>query len=291
MKYLKKGDFPLKGKYVALLAPSFVVDFPYPLIIYQLKKLGFEKIVELTFGAKIVNKKYYEIIKNYNFKNKNNFFISSVCPGIIETIKNKFPQYKENLLKVDSPMIATAKICKKFYPNYKLVFISPCNFKKIEAEKSKIIHGIIDYKELNSILKEKFSKEEIKKFRNLKKQIFFDKFYNDFTKIYPVSGGLSKSLKINKILNKKEIKTINGVKKFTKFLNKKNKNIKFVDVTFCKGGCINGLCVNSKDSLLLRKNRVLRYVRKSHKERIPEDRKGLFEKAKGISFESNYPIN
>ena len=33
----------------------------------------------------------------------------------------------------------------------------------------------------------------------------FDKFYNDYTKIYPVSGGLSSSLNYQHILKKKDI--------------------------------------------------------------------------------------
>jgi hypothetical protein len=53
----EKLKFPLRGKYVAMLAPSFAVDFEYPSIISQLNQLGFDKIVEVTFGAKIVNSK------------------------------------------------------------------------------------------------------------------------------------------------------------------------------------------------------------------------------------------
>jgi len=134
-KNKKELTFPLKGKYIALLAPSFVVDFSYPKIISQLKCLGFDKIVELTFGAKIVNKEYYSIIKNLMKNKKEWLLISSVCPGVVETIKSNFPEYEKNLLPLDSPMIATSKICKKFYPEHKQVFISPCNFKKQKQKK------------------------------------------------------------------------------------------------------------------------------------------------------------
>ena len=85
-------DFPLKGKYVAMLAPSFVVKFSYPKIINKLKELGFDKVVELTFGAKMVNRDYHKKLA----KSKN-LLISSACPGIVETIKNKFPNYEKDL--------------------------------------------------------------------------------------------------------------------------------------------------------------------------------------------------
>jgi hypothetical protein len=67
--------FPLQGKYIIMLAPSFVVDFSYPQIIGQLKELGFDKIVELTFGAKMVNREYHKILENstkFNSRSQSN---------------------------------------------------------------------------------------------------------------------------------------------------------------------------------------------------------------------------
>jgi iron only hydrogenase large subunit-like protein len=279
--------FPLKGKYIALVAPSFIVDFPYPKILFQLKELGFDKAVELTFGAKLVNREYYKEIKN-----SKKLMISSVCAGIVETIKNSFPEYKNNLLLVDSPMIATAKICKKIYPYHKRVFISPCNFKKLEAERTGLIDYVINYKELKNLIFEYYSKHtKSKKNKFYKKEIFFDKFYNDYTKIYPIPGGLSKTLKVKKLLQKNEIKEIDGIKKIIKFLKNPNPKIKFLDITFCKGGCIGGPFINSKIPISFRKRKVLKYLRKADKEKIPENRKGIFKKAEGLSFKSNYSIN
>jgi len=270
--------FPLKGKYVVMLAPSFVVDFSYPQIIFQLKELGFDKVVELTFGAKMINRDYHKKLKT-----SKGLVISSVCPGIVETIKEKFPQYKKNLISVDSPMVAMARICKKTYPKHKIVFISPCNFKKVEAKQYKIIDFVIDYKELKDI----FTKRNIFEKKFVKKKILFDKFYNDYTKIYPLSGGLSKTANLDNVLKCDETKIIDGIGEVIKFLNRPDKKIKFLDVTFCKGGCIGGPCVNSKLPIPIRKRKVLNYMKKSLNEDIPENKKGLIEKAKGISFKSN----
>ena len=255
-----------------MLAPSFVVDFSYPQIIGQLKELGFDKIVELTFGAKMVNREYHKILEN-----SNKLVISSVCPGIVETIKEKFPKYKNNLITVVSPMIAMAKVCKKFYPKHKIVFISPCNFKKIEAKKSGLIDYVIDYKELKEILKKK--KIPIKNY-----DFRFDKFYNDYTKIYPLAGGLSKTAHLKGILKKEEIKVMDGINKVSKFLKKPEKNIKFFDCNFCLGGCIGGPCINSQESISRRRKKVLDYFAVAQKEEIPRFRKGLVRTAKGINF-------
>jgi len=273
-KSVENLKFPLQGKYVAMLAPSFVVDFSYPRIISQLKELGFDKVVELTFGAKMINRDYHKILE----KDKR-LAISSVCPGIVETIKSKFPQYKKNLIPVDSPMTAMAKICKKTYPSHKVVFIAPCNFKKIEVENCKYADYAIDYKELSELFR-KFKT----KGKNSKEK--FDKFYNDYTKIYPLSGGLSKTAHVKQVLNLDEAKVIDGMDEAGKFLNNPDKKIRFLDVTFCKGGCIGGPCIVSQLPINLRKKKVMDYMEVAEKESIPEDRKGNIKEAKGISFKT-----
>jgi len=279
---MKKGvenlNFPLKEKCVAMLAPSFVVDFPYPKIIFQLKDLGFDKIVELTFGAKMINRDYHKILEE-----SKGLVISSVCPGIVETIKSKFPNYKKNLISVDSPMIATAKICRKIYPQHKIVFISPCNFKKIEAENSTFVDYVIDYGELGVLL-DKFGFAK-KKYSG---QPMFDKFYNDYTKIYPLAGGLYKTAHLKKILKSDEAMIIDGMDRVMKFLEQPDKKIRFLDVNFCRGGCIGGPCINSKLPLMLRRKKVLNYLKLAEREEIPEGRKGIVKEAKGISFKHEY---
>lgn len=269
----KELNFPLKGKYIAMLAPSFIIDFQHPEVIHILKKLGFNKIVELTFGAKMINREYYKILSN-----SKELKIASVCPGIVEIINEKMPVYSKNLIKVDSPMIAMAKICKKTYPTHKIIFISPCHYKKEEAKKSKIIYKTIDYKELKNIIE----KNKIKV--NSKTKINFDKFYNDYTKIYPLTGGLSQTIHLNGILSKRKIKKIDGVNNILKFLEKPNKKVKFLDCNFCMGGCIGGPCINSKEKLRKKKKKVKRYLNQSKKENIPKTKRGLVKKAEGIVF-------
>lgn len=272
---MDKLNFPLKEKCVAMVAPSFVVDFSYPEIIFKLKKIGFDKVVELTFGAKLVNREYHKILGCAN-----DLRISSVCPGIVETIKSKFPEYKKNLIPVDSPMIAMAKICKKTYPKHKIVFLSPCNYKKTEASKSGIVDFVIDYKELKNLFEEfNFSESEQKN-----KEIKFDKFYNDYTKIYPLAGGLSKTAHLKGVLKKNEVKTTDGILDVEKFLKRPDKKIKFFDCNFCIGGCIGGPCINSKETINLRRRKVLNYLKKSKREDIPESRKGLVKKSAGVSI-------
>jgi iron only hydrogenase large subunit-like protein len=259
-------------KVVAMIAPSFVVDFHYPSIISELKQLGFDKVVELTFGAKMINREYHKLL----FKSQE-LVISSTCPAIIQAIKSEFPQYENNISRITSPMAATAKICRHYWPEHKTCFISPCHMKKIEAENYDEIDYVIDFQQLKSIIIKRHIAPS-----NKKEQ--FDKFYNDYTKIYPLSGGLTKTAHFRGIVKRKDVKILDGWKKIQKLLkSKKVKKYRFLDVTFCKGGCIGGPCT-SQFSLRKKKKLVMDYIKKSKHENIPENKKGLVEKAKEIIF-------
>ena len=274
-KGVDKLSFPLSGKYLIMVAPSFVVNFSYPDIIYRLKKLGFDKVVELTFGAKMINREYHKKLKD-----SKKLWISSACPGMVSTISNRYPELKKNLIPIDSPMIAMAKICKKVYPNHQVVFLSPCNFKKIEAEGSKYVDYVIDFEELENL----FIENNIKKKPFYKKHLKFDKFYNDYTKVFPLSGALAKTAHIKEVISPDEFVSIDGVQHVIKFLETKDSKIKFVDCLFCDGGCIGGPHTNKNLSIKKKEKLVLKYLNDSKKEDIPENRKGLIKMAAGIKF-------
>jgi len=262
-------------KMIALVAPSFVVDFSYPSILNRLGELGFDKVTELTFGAKMINRDYHKKLKSAK-----RLIISSPCPGIVNTIKDKYPQYIKNLILVDSPMIATAKICKKWFPKHKTCFISPCDFKKIEAEECNCVDYVIDYEQLKKL----FKKNNIKKNN---KCILFNKFYNDYTKIYPLSGSLAKTAQVKGVIKEDEFLDIDGIKDVMKFLDNPDPKIKFLDVLFCEGGCIGGPYTNQKLSIEQKRKKIFNYLEKAKDQDIPENRKGLIKNAKGIKFSGN----
>lgn len=275
--YLEKGK-----KYLAMLAPSFIAEFEYPKIVAQLRKLGFDKIVELTFGAKMVNREYHQLLS----KTKN-LLISSVCPGIVELVNKEFPEFKKNIIKVDSPMVATAKISKKVYPNHKVVFLSPCNFKKTEAlnkKNKKYIDFVLDFQELKQLIKENGLENMGCSNKSYDNCAGFDKFYNEYTRIYPLSGGLSKTAHLKGVLKKGEEKTIDGFIEVRNFLRNPYKKVKFLDVTFCRGGCIGGQFLSLSSNLKQRHRRVLDYLKKGNSQKIPLAKKGNIEKLKNLKL-------
>jgi iron only hydrogenase large subunit-like protein len=270
-----------KNKTILMVAPSFVVDFDYLHFVPTMKGLGFDSVSELTFGAKVVNEQYLKYISTHKKKsNKNNKkFITSVCPTIVALVKSQAPELKKCLLPFDSPMIATAKILHKENPKNKIVFLSPCSAKKLEAKKPGLISGVVTFSEMKQIIKNENPKK-------IGKTHLFDRFYNDYTKIYPLSGGLAETMHSKGILKKEKIVSCDNCKNVQIIFDRHSEK-EFFDLLFCSGGCVGGNGVESKMPILLRKKRVLDYRAFARKEKIGE-RRGLKKYTKGLSFKTNF---
>lgn len=242
-----------KEKMVAMLAPSFSIDFSYPEIIGMLKRLGFNYVVEVSRGAIETNKQVIELIKN----KPDEKFITSPCPSIVRLIRNKYPEFKDFLTLTDSPMIATAKIVKEKYPDYKKVFIGPCFVKKLEAKEDypELDIIVLTYKELIKI----FRIKNINPTEQDKNHKFDIKGFE--TRLYPISGGLTQSSNINNSLLDEQYDVISGPKLAEKTIQefKNNPDLKLLDILFCEGGCINGGGINSEDSLDEKRKRIINY--------------------------------
>lgn len=243
-----------------MLAPSFAAEFEYPEIVYRLRKLGFDQVVELTFGAKMVNIAYYELLKESIEKEEKKTWIASPCPTLVNVIKAKFPELIPNLVPVVSPMGAAALVCRKYYPDYKRVFVGPCVTKKLEAAELGTVDEVLTFKELNELFKLKNIPEKI---TESKYCVSFDKFYNDYTKVYPISGGLSSTLHYKNILKKKDILIMEGLTDIMNVLSEFKdgvyKHYKFLDVLTCEGGCISGPGMIGERSVKERTKKIIEY--------------------------------
>jgi len=248
---------------VAMVAPSFIVDFDYPEIVRMLKKLGFKYVVEVARGAEMTNSQLLALTKLHPDRK----YITNPCPTIVRLIKSKYPQLIEYLAPIDSPMSATAKIVDKEWPGLKKVFIGPCLMKKFEANEDRKELDIlaITFRDLQSA----FEARGIKPRKILKNKIFRKSKYEfdiigGHTRLYPISGGLAQSSGITKKLTDAEYDVISGPnnsnKALSEFLNKKD--LKLLDILNCDGGCINGPGMNSKASLDERRKRVIDFYEK-----------------------------
>lgn len=270
-------------KIVTMVAPSFVVDFNYPEIIGILKAAGFGTIVELTFGAKMVNISYYEFLKKVGESTSKKTWISSPCPTLIQTVRNRFPHLLTNLVPVHSPMGAMSLICRKYFPEHKQVFIGPCVTKKLEAKEIGGIDLVLTFKELKQFLVDAPAAKT-------GSGLSFEKFYNDYTKIYPISGGLSTTLNSYGLLKERDILVADGTPEIIKILTDFSsdgvyKNYKFLDLLSCKGGCIGGPGIACTDDLSTRTEKVKQYRVWAAENEKDLGRTGVKAQADDINFD------
>lgn len=246
-----------KTKMVAMLAPAYLIDFEYPQIAGKLKRLGFQYVVEVAAGALGTNADLVCLMK----KNPPERYITSPCPTIVRLIRQQYPRLVKYLAPVASPMIQSAKLVIKKYPNYQPVFIGPCLLKKKEASE--------DYPQLNLIV---LTFQELQKVFEILKiaddsadsQARFD-IVGEPTRLYPISGGFAQSSHVNGLLSRDEYQVISGFKQVNEALNgfEKNQSIKLLDILFCDGGCISGPgIINHSLSLSERRQKVIDHWQK-----------------------------
>lgn len=284
MQLQEKIDLIKNNEAVAMLAPTFAIDFKYPNIIGMLKKLGFKEVTELTFGARMVNWAYANYVKEHPDQK---YFISSPCPTVVAFVQNQYPELVQYLVPVVSPMAAMAKVHKKFNPNCKIFFISPCWAKEnIEAPQYKEIDAVITLKDLKQIFEQEGIKEE-----DFQEDYYFDSFIREYTKIYPVSGGLASTSHIQKLFGEGEILITDGVennKQAFEDIKNNTSKYRFLDLLNCDGGCIGGPAINKQElSIEERKNIILEYSKRSSEATMGEH-EGKVKDAKDIDLRAKF---
>lgn len=259
-------------KTIALLAPSFPIDFKFPDIIIDLKKIWFNKVVELTYAAKLINMKYRKLIK----KNPKKQYICTNCPTVTTYILAKYPKHKDKLVNIASPMVIMSRFVKEeFGEEYKTVFIWPCLAKKIEAKKSWDVDYAITFVELQEIFDEyKNNNLNYCKYDNSNTteswEPDFDKFYNDYTKIYPLTWAVAKTMHYKWIINQNQILIADWLPDIDKTIKtmEQDTNIIFLDLLSCNGWCIGGPWVISKASTTQKEKNIYQYREYCKKDKI-----------------------
>ena len=138
---------------VACLAPSFAAEFTdindYQLLIGMIKKLGFDYVMDVSFGADLVAEEYDKIYNNPKIPRS----ISTDCPAIVFYVRHYAPESVDILAPVVSPMVATIRVAKKIYgEDISTVFIGPCVAKKAESLE---VDTVLTFKELRNLFWQK----------------------------------------------------------------------------------------------------------------------------------------
>lgn len=250
-------DYIEKGNTLALIAPSFPAAFPDNAhkMAAALKSIGFSEVWEVASGAELV------VQACQNLNNKEQTYIGSSCPSVINLIQKHYSQFISLLTPVVSPAIATARLIRHLHPDkaFNMVFIGPCIAKKGEIMQTPVkgeIQEAITYEELEEIFK-------IKKpdWDSLQEGLF-DSPPASMAYIFPLSGGFLRNLNETNDIIKDENIVIEGFKSWhdiLELIGQHDNSIRLVDGLFCDG-CIDGPGMNRKDNIFARKASILKYL-------------------------------
>jgi len=228
-------------KVYASIAPSWVTNFPNiskTQLIKALKQIGFAGVSETALGAQQVTSGLIDLLENA----KPGLYISSACPSVVDFIAKHATKYKNNIVKLLSPLMAhTLLLRKHFGKDVEVVFFGPCVAKKTEADRySDKLTLSLTFQDLNTLFK--------------KQNICFDEF-NDMEEnfvpyeaeegsLYPIVGGMINTMGIDEKNFDVETLSISGLPHLIYYLegldvNKIDRKI-FIEALACEGGCING---------------------------------------------------
>lgn len=239
---------------IAAVAPSFPAEFTeyddYRIFVGMLKKLGFFRVVEVSFGADMVAVEYKKLLQQGNVDG----YISSDCPAVVAYVEQHHPNLIGNLAPVVSPMVAIARIIKKTYGEHsKIVFIGPCIAKKGESDE---IDEAITFTELRDL----FNQSGINP--TSIKPVDFDPPHAAKGAGFPISHGLLNSMgKFSDVTDCSVIVTDgkNNFKDAIKEYEKGNLKGKHLELLCCEG-CIMGPGMSKGGSRFRRRSIISRYV-------------------------------
>ncbi len=237
-----------KGEKISLLvAPAFLANYPgeYSKILGQLKALGANRIISISFGADITTWGYIKYITEHNFKGG----ISQPCPAVVGYIERYLPELIPMLNPVQSPMMCGAIYVKKYmHVDDRLAFISPCIAKKAEIEDPNN-GGYVSYN-LTFAHLVKYLKEH-----PVSGAPAVDEIEYGLGSIYPMPGGLKEN--VYWLCGEDTlIRQMEGERHMYDYLGRNKDRIKdkklpylFIDALNCSSGCLYGPGTESRKTM------------------------------------------
>ncbi len=251
------------GPIAALLAPSFPVGFSVPpaQVIGALREAGFDYVVEVAYGADLVN----EACREYLAKNPTGLHIASACPAVVEYVRKYHPSLTDRLMPIVSPMVATAIAVKERYGRQvRCVFIGPCVAKKSEMLDPQVASAIDEVLTLSE-LERVFAARGIDPAKTSPAD--FDPPHAGTGRIYPIPGGLFDSAGIGYGLGDPRLIVVSGKDETVETLaglpdgppEDEDNGLLLVEALMCRG-CYAGPGVASKEPVVVRGRRVAEFA-------------------------------
>lgn len=233
---------------IAEIAPSFVGQFG-PLatpekVKQALEQLGFVRVYEVALGADMGSITEAEHYVHKVASGEEPVLATSCCPAWSVMAKRDFPELAPYVSYELTPMVATARVIKKEYPDARVVFIGPCAAKKLEASRRSVesqVDFVITFEELMGM----FSAKEID-FGSLDVEEGLEDA-SAAGRGYAVAGGVAQAITecVNTLHPEAEVKMdhaegLRDCRKMLTLARAGKRNGCLLEGMACPGGCIGG---------------------------------------------------
>lgn len=246
----------------ALIAPSFPVGFSLPpaKVIGALREAGFKYVVEVAYGADLVNQACHDYLRDHPA----GIHIASACPAVVEYVRKYHPALTEHIMPIVSPMVATALAVKQRYGNdVHCVFIGPCVAKKsemLDPQLGGVIDEVLTLDELTAV----FAARKVDPTRSLEGDV--DPPYAGMARIYPIPGGMLESAGIGEGILDPRLIVVSGRTNVLDALaalpTDDGESTLLVEALMCKG-CYAGPGVKNDTPAVLRRRQVAEFASSS----------------------------
>lgn len=245
---------------IAILAPSFPAAFAGlnpERFTGALRALGFDRIMEVAFGADLNSRLYHDMRDSSCAKP----IIATACPAVIYYVQKYAPELLKNLAPLASPMVVTARVARSLHGEDSFVcFIGPCVGKKLEA-RDPLTGGVVDEVLTFQELAQLFTEAGIDPTEAEAAEMDGPKA--GLGHLFPLTSGLLRSADIREGVLDASIISANGRRRcmwYLEDLSRDHLNADFVDLLFCEG-CINGPAMAHHANLFSRRQHVTEYAR------------------------------
>ena len=278
VKILLKSGRPV----YAIIAPSFPAEFKeiddHRVLVGMIRKLGFDKVLEVSFGADMVAIEYNRLLGSNGGKH----YISSDCPAIVNYIENYHPDLVPSLAPIASPMVALCRVIRKKYGEEPLiVFVGPCIAKKAESDE---IDEAITFRELRKLF------QEFDVNPGQVQATDFDEPAAGKGAIFPVSRGLLQTSNKNDDLVEGIIMVADGKSNFREAIKEFENGLMHTQhlELLCCEGCIMGPGMNYGCKKFDGMARISQYVGEKLKNLEEEKWEKNVEEFSGIDFSQEF---
>lgn len=249
---------------VAMVAPAFPADdcgHDAGRLVGALRALGFAKVVEVAYGADLVNRAYRAYIGQHPEGTR----LATACPAVVEYVRKYAPELVGCLVPIVSPMIATALAVQALHgQSCRCVFVGPCVSKKLEMNDPRVppvVAAVLTFDELRRMLGERGIRLAEATPQD------FDPPHAGAGRVYPLVGGLLKGAGLERSSLNAEVMALSGAAEIIDVfddLRPDDAQPLFIEPLMCHG-CHNGPAMRGDERRPQRKRRVAAYV-KAHTE-------------------------